>query len=123
MRAALLGERRQVLLARFERIHLGAGRAFGVHRKPDRPNHHPDHPDHAGSDVLRDLGVIFVGELFGLDIVGLDLGADHGAVALRVLRLHHRNRMRITPRAGRQHQSQRHHAQVPAAQDTHPQPP
>src|SRR5262245_45026656 len=81
-RAARFGKRPELVLSGFERIHFGTGGALRVHRKPDRPNHDPDHA------VLRDLGVVLLGELFGLQVIGLDLGADHGAVALRVLRLH-----------------------------------
>ena len=96
--AALLGERGEILLAGFERVHFRPGRAFRIHGEPDRPD---DDADHAGSsDVLRDLGVVLVGELFSLEIVGLDLAADHGAIALRILRLDDCNRMRVASRAG-----------------------
>ena len=98
-RAARFGKRHEILLSGFERIHFGTGGALRVHRKPDRPN---NDPDHAGRDVLRDLGVVLLGELFGLQVIGLDLGADHGAVALRVLRLHNGDRMRVTSGAVRQ---------------------
>jgi hypothetical protein len=103
-RAARFGKRHEILLSGFERIHFGTGGALRVHCKPDRPNHHPDH---AGRDVLRDLGVVLLGELFGLQVIRLDLGADHGAVALRVLRLHNGDRMRVTSGAVRQDQGGR----------------
>ena len=41
--------------------------------------------------------MVLFGELFGLHVIRLDLRPDHGAVALRILRLDDRDRMRITP--------------------------
>lgn len=116
MRASLFGECGEILLTGFERIHFGSGRTLRIHREPDRPD---DDAHHAGGDVLRDLGVILVGEPFGLDVVRLDLGADHGAIALRVLRLHDGHRMRVAPRASRQGKGQCSDAELPAMQDTH----
>ena len=73
------------MLTGFERVHFGSGRALGIHCEPDRPDHDADH---ASRHILRDLGVILLGEFFGLHVIGFDLGADHGAVAVGVLRLH-----------------------------------
>src|ERR1700733_11951598 len=108
LRAALLGKVREIFLARLEPIHLGARRTFGVHGQPDRPDHHPNH---TGSDILRDLGVVLLGELFGLDIVRLNLRADHGAIALRVLRLDDGDRMRVA--------TKHRHPQLPTPPDAH----
>ena len=75
------------------------GGAFCVHGKPHRPNHNPHD---AGGDILRDLRVVFVGKLLSLDVVCLYLRLDHRAVALRILRLNHCDRMRITASTRRQ---------------------
>ena len=72
------------MLPGFECVHFRPGSALRIHGKPDRPDHYTDD---ARGDVLRDLGPIFLGKFFSLNVVGLDLRADHGAVALRILRL------------------------------------
>jgi hypothetical protein len=88
LRAALLGQRCEILLTSLERIHFRSGRASRVHRERIRPD-----DDDPGGDILRDLGMILLGELFGLLVVRLDLGADRGAVAGRI-------RMRVASGAG-----------------------
>src|SRR4249920_2290541 len=91
LRAALLSQRGEILLTGFERIHFRSDRAFRIHREPDRPDDDADDP----RDILSDLGVILLSELFGLDVACLDLGADHRAIALRVLWLYDRYGMRV----------------------------
>ena len=59
-----------------------------MHRERIRPD-----DDDPGGDILRDLGMILLGELFGLLVVRLDLGADRGAVAGRI-------RIRVASGAG-----------------------
>jgi hypothetical protein len=81
------------LLSGLERVHFGPSGALRIHGKPHRPDHDTDD---ASGNVLRDLGSVFLRELFSLNVVRLDLRADHGAVALRVLRLNDRYRMKIT---------------------------
>ena len=115
MGAALLSQRGEILLTGFECIHFRSGRGFRIHREPDRPDHDADN---TSRDILSDLGVILVREFFCLDVVRLDLGADHGAVALRVLWLYDRYGMRVAPRAGAQDKGECHRAQLPATQRT-----
>ena len=89
----------KILLAGRQRIHFCSRGAFRVHCKPHRPNHNPHD---ASGNVLRDLRVVFVGKLLSLDVVCLNLRLDHGAVALRILRLDYRDGMRITASARHQ---------------------
>ena len=70
MRAALLSQRGEILLTSLERIHFRSGGASRVHRERIRPD-----DDDPGGDILRDLGMILLGELFGLLVVRLDLGS------------------------------------------------
>jgi hypothetical protein len=106
--AALLGERGEILLAGFERVHFRPGRAFRIHGEPDRSD-----DDNAGLDILRDLGMILLGEPFGLLVVGLDLGADRGTVAGRI-------RIRVASHAGsEQDAGERCRNELPSAQATH----
>jgi hypothetical protein len=83
--AALLSQRGEILLTGFECIHFRSGRAFRIHREPDRPDHDADN---TSRDILSDLGVILVREFFCLDIVRLDLGADHGSALPRSIKPH-----------------------------------
>jgi hypothetical protein len=119
LRASLLSESGEILLAGFERVHFGSGRAFRIHSEPDRPD---GDTDHAGGDILRDLGVVLLGELFGLEIVGLDLGADHGAIALPILWLDDGDRMRVASGTGGQNKGkgQSYQAKLPATHDRIP---
>ena len=121
MRASLLGEGGEILLAGFERVHFRSGSAFRIHCEPDRPD---DDADHAGSDVLRDLGVVLFGEFLGLEIVGFDLSADHRAIALRILRLDDGDRMRVASGTSgqRKNKGQRHQPKLPAIHGRNPQP-
>jgi hypothetical protein len=59
--AALLSQRGEILLTGFECIHFRSGRAFRIHREPDRPDHDADN---TSRDILSDLGVILVREFF-----------------------------------------------------------
>jgi hypothetical protein len=97
LRASLSGKRGEILLPGFERIHFCSSGAFRIHCEPDGPDHDADD---AGRDILSDLGVVLVGEFFSLEIVRLDLRANHGAIALRVLRLHNGDGVRVAPGAG-----------------------
>jgi hypothetical protein len=80
-------------LPRLECVHLSPGGALRIHGEPHRPDHDADN---ARGDILRDLGAVFLGQLFSFNVVRADFRTDHGAVALRTLRLNNRYRMRIT---------------------------
>jgi len=108
LRAALLSQRGEILLTSLERIHFRSGGASRVHRERIRPD-----DDDPGGDILRDLGMILLGELFGLLVVRLDLGADRGAVAGRI-------RIRVASGAGGgQDTGESRRNELPTAQATH----
>ena len=85
------------MLARLEGRYVFARRTLEVHREPKRPN---DYSRNARRHVLRDLEALFVRKLFDFDVVGLDLGRDHRAVRVRILRLHRGYRLRVATRVG-----------------------
>jgi hypothetical protein len=96
--APLNGEIRKKFLASLECVRLCAGGALRVHREPHRPDHHADN---ASRDILRDFHAVFFGEFLSLHIVGVDLGADHCAVAVLILRLHNRDGVQIATSTSR----------------------
>ena len=52
-----------------------------------------------GRNVLRNLKALLICKLFDFDVVGLDLGLDHCAIRIRVLRLYRSDRLRVATRA------------------------
>jgi hypothetical protein len=89
----------QIFLAGLKGCGIGACGPFRVHRKPDWPN---NDPDNARGDILGDLGILLGCEGLSAAIVRLDFGIYHRAIAVGVLRLHSRHRLRIAAGASRQ---------------------
>jgi hypothetical protein len=61
--------------------------------------------------------MVLFGELFSLCVIRRNLRPDHGAVALRILRLDDSDWMRITPGAGRQDEADSHDRKHSGARD------
>jgi hypothetical protein len=100
MRSAPFGRQDcEVLLACLERCYVFARRALRIHCEPNRPN---KHTRDARCDILRDFQALLICKFFDFDVVGLDLGLDHCAIGIRVLRLHRSDRLRVTTRTAHQ---------------------
>jgi hypothetical protein len=82
-----------------ERGHVLSRRTLGVHCKPNRPN---KYTRDARRYVLRDLQALLVCKLLDFDVVGLDLGLEHRAVRVCILRLHRGYRLRVAARTTHQ---------------------
>jgi hypothetical protein len=93
--APLLCELREKFLSALERCDLSVRSALCVHRE----EHGPDQNAHdAGRDVLSCFQSSLSRQVLNLQIIRFDLGCDHRAIAVRVVRLNDCDRLGITAR-------------------------
>jgi hypothetical protein len=85
-------------LPRFERSGVLSSRIFEIHPEPNWPNHEPHD---TGGHVLGYLPTLFIGQLRDFRVIGVDLGSDHPAIRVSILRLHGGYGLRITPSTAR----------------------
>src|SRR5437588_8747276 len=81
-RAALLRERREILLASLQGCYFLARRSFEIHCKKQWPY---KKTGYAGRYVLADLKTLLISKLLNLDIVGLYFSCDLSARRGRIL--------------------------------------
>src|SRR6516162_6320178 len=97
LRTPFCRQRREVLLARLQRSHFLAGRAFEIHPEPEHRN---EHPSDTGHNILRDLAAFFASEFFHFDIVGFDFRHDHCTSCIGVCDLNGCYGLRVATCAG-----------------------
>ena len=95
--APLFGKPGKIFLPALESSHLRTRGALRIHREEERPD---DDAGNAGRHVLHGLHALFVRQLRNLDVVCLNLGSQHRAVAALVVRLNGRYRLGIAAGAG-----------------------
>lgn len=102
--AALLRERRKILLAALKRRGFRARSALPIHAKP---KNRYEHARDSGGNVLRDLQISFARKLGDAAVVGFDFGGNGRAVQIWILRLNDGDRLRRASRAGAQYECKR----------------
>ena len=95
----------EVLLTRLQCSYLLTSGPFQIHSEPHRPD---DHADKASSDVLSNLQSLLISELLRFLVIAFNFSPDHRAVRIHILRLHGSNRLRVSARARRNTDGDRH---------------